>query len=184
MPTGDIGIFKEGYTINYSDSSLSDGDGIEYILYFGPLKSSAPKGTIGGDGVYRAGKIVVSITGAWSEINTSFLAIFSDFHTGDRSTMNEVKGKIGGTRKTSKSWQITFDKLLVQLNSTDAMQEITGNCEIVTTAGNQTIGLLDNSQDVFGNGSGVLPSGESYSWTIDPNIPLKQQMEFGCAQTL
>jgi hypothetical protein len=182
-PSGPIGIANENVILIYTDSLLTDGNGIAYILDFEPLNSQAPKGIQCGDGIYRTGKIRVTIGGDWSESNTQFSMVLDSFSTGDGISMKQVNGTIRGYRKSSKSWEIDFTDLKIKPNNSNTAHELSGICEVVTTSGDQTIGLLDNIQDVFGSGSGKLQSGESYGWSIDQNIPLTKRMENGCAET-
>ncbi len=182
-PSGSIGIVNEAVVLTYTDSLLNDGNGITYILNFGSLNSQAPMGIQCGDGIYRAGKIRVNISGDWADPSTQFSMTLDSFNTGDGTRMKQVNGTIEGHRKSSKSWEIDFTDLKINSNNSSTAQELSGICEVVTTVGDQTIGLLDNIQDVFGSGNGKLQSGESYDWSIDQNIPLTKRMEKGCAET-
>ena len=181
-PSGPIGIVNENVTLTYTDSLLNDGSGIAYTLDFGPLNSIEPGGIKCGDNIYRSGKIRVTISGDWAEPSTQFSMALDSFSTGDGTITKQVHGTIEGQRKSSKSWEIDFTDLEVSQDNSNAPQELSGICEVVTTSGAQTIGMLDNIQDIFGNGSGKLQSGESYGWSIDQNIPLTKRMEKGCAQ--
>jgi hypothetical protein len=150
-------ILPSGAVLNFTDSSFTDGDGVECSIDFGPLKSSAPKGMLCNDGRYRAGVIHISVSKRYflDSAEVTITAADADkFYAGsDGMNMTQVSGTMKLTRLTQSS---------IRIDVIDA-------------------GILGDQFEITGEASGVNRNGESFTVKID--VPLLKKVELGCART-
>ena len=172
-------ILNDLAILKYVDSTLLDGDGLEFTLDYCSL-STIPDGNRGNDGIKRSGVIRVK-----TEIDPrkAFVVYLEKFITGYAGSWHEMNGQLTVDRLTDKSINLKFANMEIAVNQGASIQKLSGDMSIVTVSGFDTPGFLDNTQDYFGKGTGTLPSGEAYSWTIDENIALTKRFEVGCAKT-
>ena len=91
-----------GSKLSFVDSSYDDGDGIEVFLDFGELGREAPHGILCPDGLYRSGKLRVSIEGNFLSREKNILVDFPDssaFFTGDGENMTAFAGSMKITQQ-------------------------------------------------------------------------------------
>ncbi len=175
-------LLPSGAIVNFTDSSYSDGDGIECTIDFGALKSTLPYGTLCNDGRYRAGVLHISSTKRYNEIGTVFTVSAADadnFYGGsDGTKMTKLTGTITLTRTSASSINVKVSNATAtNSNGTVSWQ----SDRTITKTVDLGAGLLGDEFDITGNASGVNRKGESFTITIDQ--ALHKKIQTGCART-
>ncbi len=67
-------ILPNGAIINFTDSSYSDGDGIECTIDFGPKNPIAPFGRLCNDGRYRAGILHITSSNRYGVVGNIIIS--------------------------------------------------------------------------------------------------------------
>lgn len=175
-------ILPSGAVVNFSDSSFSDGDGVECTIDFGPLKSSAPKGLLCNDGRFRAGVIHLSISKRYLQ-DSSVVEITAgdadNFYAGsDGVNLTKLTGTLKVTRTGANSLRIeVINARAINDKGTVSWQSVRN----ITKTLDNGAGILGDQFEVTGQASGVNRNGENFTVTID--VPLLKKVEMGCART-
>lgn len=175
-------ILPSGAVLNFTDSSFTDGDGVECSIDFGPLKNSAPKGMLCNDGRYRAGVIHISVSKRYFLDSAEVTITANDadkFYAGsDGMNMTQVSGTMKLTRLTQSSIRIdVIDARAVNDKGTVAWQSTRTISKLIDAGP----GILGDQFEITGEASGVNRNGESFTVKID--VPLLKKVELGCART-
>ena len=177
-------ILPNGAILEFQDSSFTDGDGIEYSVDFGALGTSAPLGIVCQDGRYRAGKLHVKVSERYGVVGTKVEVTAADvdnYYSGDGTNMLRISGKLAIERKTINSLDIVVTD--GKAKDVSGTREFHGQKTITKTAGNGTLGIMDDEYTVRGSGGGKTKAANVFTWAIDVNNPLVKKMEIGCAKT-
>lgn len=185
-------VLPGGVILSWVDSSFTDGNGIEYVLDFGSVGTSAPYGLLCGDGKYRAGKLRVKVSNRYLLVGSVVQIIASDaengtpYYSGDALNMFKLEGKITVTRTADQQLTVGVEggkvaKDITAGGVTGTFASFQGNKVITRTKGTGTPGIWGDEYEVTGNGSGTNTEGDDYTWKI--TTPLVKKMELGCAKT-
>ena len=170
-----------GSTLSFIDSSYDDGDGIEVFLDFGELGSQAPHGILCPDGLYRSGRLRVSIEGNFLAREKTILVDFpesSGFHTGDGEQMTAFVGSMKIMQKGLGKHNVKVDQIEVK----DASGNLTWSCDhLIEVTHDAGEGQYGDTYEVSGTSTGTNRNGVAYSCSIDAN--LEKTLEKGCAET-
>lgn len=175
-------ILPSGAVVNFSDSTFSDGDGVECTIDFGPLKSSTPKGILCNDGRYRAGVVHLSISKRYLQ-DSSVVEISAgdadNFYAGsDGVNLTKLTGTLKVTRTSASSLRIeVINARAINDKGTVSWQSVRN----ITKTLDNGAGILGDQFEVTGQASGVNRNGEDFTVTID--VPLVKKVEMGCART-
>ena len=175
-------VLPNSNIVQVLDSSFSTNGGIAFVIDFGPLGNSIPKGTLCKDGRYRAGKVYCTLSKPYREIGavlTITLADSGNYYSGNGSDMYKIVGNKTITRTGDKSHQIVVNN--IKITDGDG-KTITWSCErVVTKIKDAGIGVLGDQFSISGKGNGVNRNGENYTVTITKD--LVKNMTSGCAST-
>lgn len=174
-------ILPSGATLTFTDTTLSDSDGYEYVIDFGPLGTTTPKGLLCLDGRYRAGKLIITQSKKFDEIGCVINCTIADadeYHVGDGSEMVKFTGGIKVTRTGANSVgiEITNGKAVTSKGTIESHS----NKSITRTQDNGP-GTLGDEFEISGTGGGKNRDGESFNWNI--TTPLVKKVSAGCATT-
>ncbi len=175
-------ILPSGAVVTFSDSSFTDGDGVECSIDFGPLKTSVPKGTLCNDGRFRAGVIHISLSKRYlldsSEVTITANESDNYYAGSDGVNLTKLTGSIKLLRVSDSEIKIDVtnakavnDKGTVSWQSTRTITKTIDNGP----------GLLGDVFQITGSASGINRNNENFTVTID--VPLVKKVEMGCART-
>lgn len=175
-------ILPSGAVVTFTDSSYLDGDGVDFIIDFGPVKAVAPRGLLCNDGRYRAGKIRFTSTNRYGVVGAVFTAETtpSDGYYGgsDGSNMTQLIGVLTITRATVNSLNIKVTNAsAINSNGTVYWQ----SDRTITKTVDNGPGLIGDEFDIIGTASGINRKGENFTLVIDQ--ALHKKIEAGCART-
>lgn len=175
-------ILPSGAVVTFTDSSFSDGDGIECSIDFGPLKNSTPKGMYCNDGRFRAGVVHLVITKRYRYDSAEVIVTTTDndnYYAGsDGSNMTKITGELRLLRMSANSIKIDVNNAkAVNDNGTVAWK----STRTITKTIDNGDGIIGDVFQVTGEASGVNRNGESFTVKIDD--PLVKKVELGCART-
>ncbi len=175
-------ILPNGTIVTFTDSSFTDGDGVECTIDFGALKTTAPYGTLCNDGRYRSGKLHFSSSdryGVVGNIITVSADATDNYYGGsDGTNMTKLTGTLTLTRQTANSINVKVtNATATNTNGTVSWQ----SDRTITKTVDAGAGLIGDEFDVTGNASGVNRNGESFTITIDK--ALHKKIAAGCART-
>lgn len=174
-------ILPSGTIILLHDTSFTDGDGIEFSIYFGELDTTYPLGALCNDGRYRAGYLRVRVTQPFSSVG-SVIKIEANhdecFYTGNGEDMFKVECEITATRTELNKISLEVDDGVLLGDDYEILWEAERQIEVVDDVGP---GFWGDTYEITGAGSGVNRKGEYYEVTIQE--PLVKLMEQGCANT-
>ncbi|PCJ67725.1 MAG: hypothetical protein COA58_00900 [Bacteroidetes bacterium] len=160
------------------DTSYTDGDGIELLLDFGDL-GKTPYGLLCKDEKYRAGKIKLSLSKPYTEIDAilkiEFLATHP-FYSGDGSVMNKLGGVLSLSRVSDDEVRLQSSKLTVEKE--DVLREVFTDLSIHSIKDNG-IGLLNDELSFSGEIS--VTYGELQT-TLVTKEPLEKHYTLACAK--
>ncbi len=175
-------ILPSGAIVNFTDSSFSDGNGIECTIDFGPLKSTAPFGTLCHDGRFRAGILHLTSTNRYGIVGcvVTVSATDTDNYYGgsDGTNMTKLTGTIALTRTTVNSINVKVSNATATNDKGKVSWE---SDRTITKTVDPGIGLLGDEFDITGSANGTNRNGEKFTITIDK--PLHKKIELGCART-
>ena len=154
-----------------------------YELDFGPLGSTVPKGKLCGDGRYRAGKVLITVTYPYKSIGavaTITTGSTDSFYSGDGINMTQVISDIAVKRTAAYSFEISVNdsKLIFSDGKTTSHR---GVRNVTKISGQTTSGIWGDEYELTGSGSGVNREGDAYVWSI--TTPLLKRLQLGCART-
>ena len=154
-----------------------------YELDFGPLGSTVPKGKLCGDGRYRAGKVLITVTYPYKSIGavaTITTGSTDSFYSGDGINMTQVISDITLKRTAAYSFEISVNdsKLIFSDGKTASHRGVRNVTKIL---GQTTSGIWGDEYELTGSGSGVNREGDAYVWSI--TTPLLKRLQPGCART-
>ncbi len=164
-------LLPAGVEVQFTDSSFTDGDDVEYSVDFGPLP-----GKLCQDGVTRAGRIDVKQSKRFSEINCVAeinLPEGNNFQVSTTGGMTKVSGKAIITR-------LATNKINLKIESGKA--ENTANGTVTFSSDKDIVheelgtpGIVDDVFKGFGSGSGTNTNGKPYTWnTKDTIVKIEQ----------
>jgi len=162
----------------FSDTSFTDGDGMDFILDFGDL-GLEPHGVLCKDQKYRAGKIALHLSKPYNANDAKLSVNFveeSPYYTGDGEHMSKFEGGLSLTRVSDievlmhcANLKFTDDDVV---NSIETMMSIVD----VETGGK---GLIDN---ILGFDGAMTISDGNSSTTLSTNTPLQKKYTLECAK--
>lgn len=159
-------LLPPGADVIFTDSSFTDGDGVEYYVDFGPLP-----GLLCLDGVTRAGRIDVAQTGRYSG-NGAQLTInvpeSNNFYVSATGGMTKVSGVATITRLTETKINFTIKNGKAE-NSTDGTVTFNSNKDIVHEELGAA-GITDDIFKAFGSGEGTNTKGKPYTWKTNDSV--------------
>lgn len=175
-------ILPGGAVVTFTDSSYSDGDGVDFTIDFGAYKTTAPHGLLCNDGRYRAGKIHISSSNRYSVVGAVFTveATNADGYYGgsDGTNMTQLTGVLTITRSTTNSVNIKVTNASAKNDNGTVYWQ---SDRTITKTLDNGAGLIGDEFDVTGSASGVNRKGESFTITIDQ--ALHKKVAAGCART-
>lgn len=175
-------ILPSSAVVTFQDSSFSDGNGIECIIDFGPLKTTAPKGVLCLDGRYRAGILHLKMNKryfqdsfecvVWAEESDSYYAGNDGFNLSSISgTMTVLKLNLSAFKITVSNAKLSNENGTITWQSTRIIEKKVDN----------SAGILGDEYSITGNASGLNRKGEAFEVTIKE--PLYKKIQMGCART-
>lgn len=171
-----------GSKLTFIDSSYNDGDGIEVILDFGILGASAPHGVLCPDGLYRSGKIRVSIEGNFLSDEKIIRVEFPDsnaLYTGDGENMIGFAGSMDIIQEELGLVQKVKAKDISIINpSGSLLWSCDHEIRVTHDVGD---GQYGDTYEISGRSEGTNRNGIKYISKIDVN--LEKTLEKGCAET-
>lgn len=174
-------LLPSGAVVTFSDSLFSDGDGIDFVIDYGPLGSSVPKGRLCKDGRYRAGRIHVGMTKRWSEIPcviTITITSADNYYAGNGSNMYKVTGTKVITRNSLTSYNVVVSNATLQRTNGTANWSAE---RTVTQTFDAGPGWLNDEYTISGSASGTNANGDAF--TAEIVTPLKKKLSVGCMST-
>lgn len=174
-------ILPNGAIVNFTDSSWSDGDGVECTIDFGPPKSTVPLGLLCNDGRYRSGILHISSTARYGVVGSVFTVSATsadEYRGGDGTNMTKLTGEMKLTRTGTNSVNVKVS------NATASNSKGTVTWEsdrTITKTVDPGAGLLGDEFDIIGSAFGTNRNGENFTITIDQ--ALHKKIEAGCART-
>ena len=175
-------ILPSGAVVTFTDSILSDGDGIAFTIDFGLLNhGGGAKGILCKDGRYRAGKVHVGMTNRWSQIPcvvTIAISTADAYYVGDGTTMYQLSGLKTITRTSATSYSVEVSNARMDRDN----GSVTWNSSrTVTQTYDAGIGPWNDVYEVTGSASGTNKNGEPF--TAEIITPLKKKITIGCLTT-
>ena len=175
-------ILPSGAVLTFSDSSFTDGDGVECVIDFGPLRTSSPKAMFCQDGRFRSGKLHLTLSKRYA-LDSAVLTITANdsdnYYAGnDGVNLTRISGTLTLTRLTQSSSQIdVINAKAVNDRGTVTWQ----SSRVVTKTLDNGPGILGDQFEVTGSASGVNRNNENFTVNIDD--ALIKKVEMGCART-
>lgn len=175
-------ILPVGATVTFTDTTFDDGDGIEFMLDYGPLEhGTSYKGIPCGDGRYRAGKIHVGMNNRWNNFPVALNVTIStadEYYVGNGSKMYKVSGNKTIQRDNATSYRVIVTNATMQRDngtiSWDSDRSITRTYD----AGP---GWYNDEYEISGSASGTNANGGSF--IVATLHPLKKKLTQGCLST-
>ncbi len=159
-------LLPSGAKIEFTDSLFTDGDGVDYSVDFGPLP-----GLLCLDGVTRAGRIDVSQSDRYREINAVTTVNISEtngFHVSTTGGMTKVSGKATLTRLAQNKINLKIQNGKAE-NTTDGTVSFNSNKDIVHEELGAD-GIADDVFKAFGSGDGVNTKGKNFTWNTTDSV--------------
>lgn len=159
-------LLPSGAKMEFTDSLFTDGDGVEYSIDFGALP-----GVLCLDGVTRAGRINISQTARYSEVNAVAeinILEANNFYVSTTGGMTKVSGKAIITRLTQNKINLKIQNGKAE-NSTEGTVSFNSNKDIV----HEELGADGINDDIFkayGSGDGVNTKGKNYTWNTKDSV--------------
>lgn len=175
-------ILPSGAVLTFTDTSFTDGDGVEYSLDFGVLGTTTPKGMLCNDGRYRAGKLTVTVSKPYLQIGTVVTLTINEsdnYYSGDGVNMTQLSGVLTITRTEEQKVELKLDN--GKATNSRGTRNFKGTKVIERTVGSSTPGTLGDEFKITGSGEGTNKEGDNYTWSI--TTPLVKKIELGCART-
>ncbi len=175
-------IIPGNASINFTDSSFLDLDGIEGTIDFGIKGSSEPYGLLCSDGKYRAGRINFYLNKPPELPGSIFELIIEkndSFYTGSGNKMNLISGKLTLENADGLSLIIKADKLILIDNEAKSIEwSCNRTIRIIKDAGK---GIWGDIYSMEGTATGKSRNGEIFEVIIQE--PLIKKMETDCSKT-
>lgn len=166
-------ILPEG-SVTYTDSSFTDGDGIELFI-------ELPNATLGSDGIFRRGVLGITANKPFSEVGC-ILDIQGSLWIG--KILDQYEDSYGFTMSAFTIERIAENKLeinyeiVIYYHVSDIVNNVflgdnypgTGNFVMTQTEGLQTPGTDGDKFVVSGNTTGQNHNGTSYTTTITKDL--------------
>ena len=177
-------ILPGGAILNFTDSTYSDGDGVEFNVDFGNYDANAAmKGLLCPDGRYRAGKIFISVSDHYLNVGTILTATFNDdasaYYCGNGLSMTKVTGELKVTRSAQNQVKIVVSngKAVYEQGTVEFHSDRT----VTRTVGQGQPGSMGDEYEITGSGGGKNRDGEEYTTSITEKLVKK--IQDGCADT-
>ncbi len=175
-------ILPSGATVSFIDSLFNDGNGIELIIDFGPLKNTAPRGLLCLDGRYRAGKLHIKANRRYTldSCNIEVWANDTDeYHAGnDHESLSKITGNLNIFKVSSSKWNLNVSNAkVVNERGTITWQ----SQRVIEKTVDDLPGILNDEFKITGSATGVNRNGENFEVTI--NEPLLKKIKLPCART-
>lgn len=175
-------ILASGATVVFSDTTFTDGDGIDLYIDFGPLDHGAAfKGILCKDGRYRAGKIHATLNHRWNDfpvILAITIAGSDEYYVGNGNKMYKVSGNKTVTRTSAVSYTVEVTNAKLQRdNGTVSWQ----SSRAITQSYDAGAGWYNDEYTVSGSASGENANGVTFD--VVTTTPLKKKLTLGCLTT-
>ncbi len=175
-------LLPNGAVVTFSDSTFDDGDGVDFIIDYGPLNhGGTTKGLACKDGRYRAGKIHVGMSSHWSDIPCTLTIAISaadEYYAGNGSKMYKVTGTKVVERTSDTSYTTTVTDATLQRDNGIVSWSANKNITLTHDAGT---GWLNDEYTVTGNASGTNANGVGF--TVQTLTPLVKKLSIECMRT-
>lgn len=174
-------ILPSGAIVTIMDSVFTDGDGLEFVLDFGPLNIKEPKGLLCQDGRYRAGKIHITANSKFLSPELKVVATIAKddlYYSGNGSEMVQLTGMTTLAKLTQNSIRIDVTDAVMYVDTFELSWNSSRVIELIDDKGP---GIWGDVYKVTGSATGVNRFGEHYMVNIDE--ALIKKMEAGCART-
>ena len=175
-------ILPNGARVIFTDSLLSDGDGLVFTIDYGLLDhGGSTKGIPCRDGRYRAGKIHVAMTDRWSNVPCVVnitITTADNYYVGNGSTMYQFSGLKTITRSSATAYTVEVTNATLQRDNGTA----TWSCNrTVAITYNAPGGVWDDEFEMIGTASGTNKNGMAF--TVETLSPLKKIVSLSCLTT-
>lgn len=174
-------ILPASTKIEFIDSLFTDGNGITFIVDFGPIGGSEPKGVLCQDGRYRAGKMLITASGKFLSPDLKVTVVINkedQYFTGNGSEMAQVVSNTTISKLSLTSLQIVISDAKIITKNYELPW---GSTRIIEMVSDKGIGIWGDVYKVTGKAHGTNRFNEAYEVSIQE--PLIKKMEAGCAQT-
>ena len=177
-------ILPSGATVQFGDTTFTDGDGIDFTINYGPLDhGGATKGILCKDGRYRAGKINVSMDHRWSDINFPnhiyvSIATSDEYYVGNGTKMYLLSGLKTITRNSTTSYSVEVTNATFQRDNGTINWNSSRTVTLSYDAGS---GWYNDEYTITGSASGTNVNGVTFNVTTE--TPLKKKLTLGCLST-
>ncbi len=179
--TGEL-ILPGAARVFFTDSLLSDSDGIVFTIDYGLLNNGGlTKGIICKDGRYRAGKIHVGMTKRWTSfpcIVTISISTADNYFVGNGVNMYQLSGLTTVSRSSETAFTIDISNATFQRDNGTAKWECNRTAAITL---NSPGGVWGDEMEIIGTSSGTNKNGVSF--TAETVSPLKKVISLSCLET-
>lgn len=177
-------LLPSGAVVEFTDSSFTDGDGVEFSVDFGAYDANQTiNGLLCADGKFRAGKVTITANKPYTELGCVIEATFADgsdaYYIGDGTNMAKVLGALKATRTGTET--ATLEVIGGKVVYSNGTVEFNSSKTIKRTVGNGQPGSYGDQYEVTGSGDGKNRDGQEF--TINITKTLLQKVEDGCAST-
>lgn len=175
-------LLPDGAMVEYTDTTFTDGDGVDLTLDFGPLDHGSGvnyKGTSCKDGRYRAGKLRIGINKRYNEPDFTLTVATSTselYYVGNGSSMHQITGSMIITRTGENTFSIEIsDGTLKRDNGT---ANWSGDYTVTRTE-TSIDGWWGSTYEFSGTASGNDVNGADF--TVNTTTSLIKDISIGCA---
>lgn len=177
-------LLPDGVTVEYTDTTYTDGDGVDLTLNFGPLDHGTGvnyKGVSCKDGRYRAGKLRIGIDKRYTEIGHKLTVATSTselYYVGNGTKMHQITGSEVITRTGQNTFTIEITD--ATLKRDNGIANWSADYTLTRTEPS-TEGWWGSTYELTGSASGNNANGQNFTTTI--TSPLIKEISVGCAAT-
>lgn len=175
-------ILPSGATVTFTDTTFADGDGVDFIIDYGPLNhGGSHKGILCKDGRYRAGVIHAGITAPWSQIPCTLTIAASaanNYYVGNGTKMYKITGAKSVQRTSDTSYTVIVTDATLQRDNNTAYWS---SARTITRTYDAGSGWLNDEYTLVGTASGINANGVSF--TVATVTPLLKKLSLGCMST-
>jgi hypothetical protein len=175
-------MLPSGAMVTFTDTTFDDGDGVDFLIDYGPLNHSGSyKGILCKDGRYRAGVVHVGLSNHWSNIpSTLTIAISSadNYYVGNGNKMYKITGTKVVNRTSDSSYTVTVTDATLQRDNGIAYWNANRTITRTFDAGQ---GWLNDEYTITGSATGTNANGVAF--TAQTVTPLLKKLSVGCLST-
>ncbi|MCB9261828.1 MAG: hypothetical protein H6607_05580 [Flavobacteriales bacterium] len=181
LKKSDASIIPGDVSILFVDSTFMDGDGLEIVVDFGPLRNTEPQGVLCVDGRYRAGKFTIAMNLPLGSPQFQAEIIINQedsYFSGNGQEMAQLSGRTIVTLPKENELRIVVENALLKDNLGDISWSSDRRVTQIVDKGK---GIWGDSYSITGSASGI--NRMSQPFTAEITSPLVKKMDLGCAKT-